>query len=77
MSFGIKGRWVYARYCDKGGEIVPDKAKNKANLAQDCIQDGVDVCFQKAALQAHNEYRARHRGGRPLAPDRAASAYIQ
>jgi hypothetical protein len=35
------------------------------------------VCFQRAALKAHNEFRARHRGGRPLVADPAASAYIQ
>ena len=76
VAFGIKGRWVYARYCSVAGNTgLP--ASYIENVKQDCVKDAVDVCFQAAALKAHNEKRARHRNGRPLAADPAASNHIQ
>lgn len=59
VSFGIKGRYVYARYCSQKGN-TGDKDNYIANVKKDCIKNGVDVCFEKAALDAHNEKRAKH-----------------
>jgi hypothetical protein len=76
VAFGIKGRWVYARYCSVQGN-QGGTAGFITNVKQDCVKDDVDVCFQAAALKAHNEKRARHKKGRPLAADPAASNHIQ
>lgn len=75
VAFGIKGRWVYARYCGVAGN-TGGTAGYLTNVAEDCLKDDIDVCFQRAALRAHNEKRARHRGGRPLAAHPAASRHI-
>jgi hypothetical protein len=75
VSFAIKGRWVYARYCSVEGNKTP-ATNYLTNVKEDCLKDDVDVCFQRAALKAHNQKRARHRGGRPLAADPAASNHI-
>ena len=76
VAFGVQGRWAYARYCRAAGNQAPT-SRYLTNVKQDCLKDDVDVCFQRAALRAHNEKRARHRGGRPLAADAAASNHIQ
>jgi len=75
-AFAIKGRWVYARYCSVEGN-TGTTAAFITNVKQDCVKDDVDVCFQRAAIKAHNEKRARHKGGTPLTADPAASNYIQ
>jgi hypothetical protein len=75
VAFGIKGRWVYARYCRVAGN-TGTTAGYLTNVEEDCLKDDIDVCFQRAALRAHNEKRARHRGGRPLAAHPAASRHI-
>ena len=75
VSFGIKGRWVYARYCTAEGNKGTVK-EWQSNVEEDCVKDDVDVCFQRAALRAHNEKRARHRGGRPLQAYPAASRHL-
>jgi hypothetical protein len=76
VAFGIRGRWVYAWYCEKEGN-QGDEEDYKKNVKKDCVKDGVDTCYLELALQAHNEKRARHRGGRPLEADLAASKHIQ
>lgn len=76
VAFGIRGRWVVAWYCSPQGN-KGDVEAYKKNVQKDCVKDGVDTCYLELALQAHNEKRARHRGGRPLAQDTAASKYIQ
>lgn len=75
VAFGIKGRWVYARYCSNAGN-TGGASNYRAEVEEDCLKDDIDVCFQRAALRAHNEKRARHRGGRPLQPHPAASRHI-
>jgi hypothetical protein len=76
VSFGIKGRFVAAWYCTvKGNMGTTDEYKK--NVAKDCVKEGVDTCYVEMALRAHNEKRAKHRGGRPLQADDAASAVIQ
>lgn len=76
VAFGIKGRWVTAWYCAVKGN-TGGAAGYKTNVKKDCVKDGVDLCYVELALQAHNEKRARHRGGRPLVADLAASKHIQ
>jgi hypothetical protein len=44
VAFGIKDRWVVARYCKVKGN-VDGVTGYKANIKQDCIKDEVDVCF--------------------------------
>lgn len=46
-------------------------------MKKDCIKDGRDVCFVEKALDAHNKYRSKHRGGEPLVEYSAASKFIQ
>lgn len=75
VAFGIRDRWVWVRYCKVKGNTGAEK-EYKANVKQDCIKDQIDVCFQRAALKAHNEKRTRHKGGTPLKHDNAASNYI-
>lgn len=76
VSFGIKGRFVAAWYCSVEGNNG-DAENYKKNVAKDCVKDGVDTCYVEMALRAHNEKRAKHRGGRPLERDDAASVVIQ
>ena len=44
VSFGIKGRWVYARYCTAEGNKGTVK-EWQSNVEEDCVKDDVDVCF--------------------------------
>jgi hypothetical protein len=65
-----------AWYCTVKGN-TGGAAGYKKNVKKDCVKDGVDLCYVEMALKAHNEKRARHRGGKPLVADLAASKYIQ
>jgi len=76
VAFGISDRYVFAWYCaPQGNTGAVDNWKK--NVKKDCVKDGVDTCYVEMALKAHNEKRARHRGGRPLEADAAASKAIQ
>lgn len=75
VAFGIKGRYVYARYCKVGGEYAEPK-KNIENIEEDCVKNEIDLCFERAALRAHNMKRAQHVGGRTLEAYPAASRHI-
>jgi hypothetical protein len=76
VAFAIKDRYVYARYCSTKGN-TGNTIKYKENVIEDCLKDDVDVCFQRNALEFHNEKRAKHRDSRPLAAYQDASNYIQ
>jgi len=59
VAFGIKGRYVYARFCSpRGNQGTNTDYRN--NVKKDCKKDGYDNCFMEAALKAHNEKRALH-----------------
>jgi uncharacterized protein YkwD len=64
VGFGVKDRVVYAWYCDAGN--TPDTtAAFKDNVftagnPKHCVDDTVNVCYNKKAILAHNDARARH-----------------
>jgi hypothetical protein len=78
VAFAIRDTHVVARFCDVAAPELTEAKKQEYlnNVKEDCIKDGHDVCFQSAALRAHNDKRARHRGGSPLLPYNEASKYL-
>jgi hypothetical protein len=70
VAFGVKSPWVVAWYCPGGNK--PDvgetgsAAAYKANVKKTCIENGVNVCYNKAALKAHNKKRLLHEDTPPL-----------
>jgi hypothetical protein len=80
VGFGVKGQVVYAWYCDAGN--TPDTtAAFKENVfpagnAQHCVDDTVNVCYNKKAILAHNDARARH-GSPDLTYDREIAKAAQ
>jgi len=80
VGFGVKGTSVYAWYCAAGN--TPDTpAAFKANVftagnAARCVDDTVNVCYNKKAILAHNDARARH-GSPDLTYDRAIAKAAQ
>jgi hypothetical protein len=80
VGFGVKDRVVYAWYCDAGN--TPDTtAAFKDNVfpagsPQHCIDDTVNVCYNKKAILAHNDARERH-GSPNLTYNRAIAKAAQ
>jgi hypothetical protein len=74
VGYGIRDNYVVAWYCEKPGNV---DGEYKDNVEQDCVKDGVDVCFAERALAATNEKRSRHKGAAPLAHWTYASKAIQ
>jgi uncharacterized protein YkwD len=97
VGFGIRGKYVIARYCDDnmsytkdiadtamyawpfspwptrtattGTNVFIGYAKIKANVGKICVKDGYNVCYNDAALKAHNDARASLEGYVPLKLD--------
>lgn len=80
VGFGVKDSIVYAWYCDAGN--TPDTtAAFKDNVfpagsPQHCIDDTVNVCYNKKAILAHNDARERH-GSPNLTYNRAIAKAAQ
>ena len=67
---------MVAWYCEtKGNAGTTDDYKE--NVVEDCLKGGIETCYAKRALIAHNEKRARHRGASALELYDAASKFIQ
>jgi hypothetical protein len=105
VGFGIRGKWVIARYCDDNMKYTKDIAYPsqhawpffpwpnrpaatatetfigfktiKKNIGKLCVIDGYNECYNKAALLAHNEARARLEGYVPLELDIEMAKVIQ
>jgi hypothetical protein len=80
VGFGVKDRLVYAWYCP-AGNTPETPAAFKANVfpagnPAHCIDDTVNVCYNKRAILAHNDARARH-GAPDLTYDRAIAKAAQ
>jgi hypothetical protein len=79
IAFGVRAPWVVAWYCDGGNTPRPGKAGSAAsyekNVARTCIVGGMNTCYNKLALKAHNDKRKMHEDTRALnANDDAAKA---
>lgn len=76
VAFGIKSPWVVAWYCPAGNTPAGADAY-KANVKKTCIEGGVNVCYNRSALKAHNAKRLLHDGTPALATYSAAARAIQ
>jgi hypothetical protein len=77
VAFGIKGPWVVAWYCPAGNKPAGNADAYKANVKRTCIENGVNVCYNRSALKAHNAKRLLHDDTPPLATYEAAAKAIQ
>ena len=81
VAFGVKSPWVVAWYCAKGNEPAVGQsgspAAYKENVKETCIENGMNVCYNQAALLAHNTKRALHQDTGPLSIYVEAAAAIQ
>jgi uncharacterized protein YkwD len=60
VGFGQKGKYVVAWYCEVQG-ATGDADNYKKNIEESCIQDnGVNKCYNVAALKANNKVRDAH-----------------
>jgi len=61
IAFGVKAPWVVAWYCKGGNTPRPgttgSAASSEKNVARTCIVEGMNVCYNKIALKAHNDKR--------------------
>ena len=82
VGFGVKDRVVYAWYCDAGNTPATATAFKDnvfaAGNRKHCVDDTVNVCYNKKAILAHNDAKARH-GSPALTYDReiTKSAHAQ
>lgn len=64
IAFGVRSPWVVAWYCKGGNKpAVGDTgsaASYRKNVARTCIVGGMNVCYNRLALNAHNDKRKRH-----------------
>jgi uncharacterized protein YkwD len=60
VGFGQKGKYVVAWYCEEQG-ATGDADNYKKNIEESCIQaNGVNKCYNDAALKANNKVRDEH-----------------
>jgi len=80
VGFGVKGKTVYAWYCPAGNTPETADAFKKnvftAGEASLCVDDKVNICYNKRAVLAHNDARKRH-GSPPLTYNRAIAKAAQ
>jgi len=80
IAFGVRSPWVVAWYCPGGNTPAPGTSGSGAayekNVARTCIVDGMNVCYNKLALQAHNDKRLNHENTPPMSTDFDAAKAI-
>jgi hypothetical protein len=58
VAFGVKSPWVVAWYCPKGNTPAVGEtgstAAYKKNVMNTCVKNGINTCYNKFALAAHN-----------------------
>jgi len=79
VAFGVKSPWVVAWYCPKGNTPAPGMTGSNAayelNVKNTCVIGGMNVCYNRLALKAHNLKRLNHKDTPPMgAYDAAAKA---
>jgi hypothetical protein len=79
VAFGVKSPWVVAWYCPKGNTPAVGEtgstAAYKKNVMNTCVKNGINTCYNKFALAAHNAKRLMHKDTPPMGPyDDAAKA---
>lgn len=81
VGFGVKSPWVVAWYCPKGNEPkVGDTGSTdayKKNVRKTCIENGMNICYNKFALKAHNDKRLLHKDTPPMETNVEAAKAIQ
>jgi hypothetical protein len=79
VAFGVKAPWVVAWYCPGGNLPRPGVTGSTAaydkNVKNTCVTEGMNVCYNKLALKAHNAKRLNHRA-QPLSTYPAAAKAI-
>lgn len=77
VGFGIRDDWVFAWYCEDAIPSAADEKDYEANILPLCIKDGYNECYNKMALEAHNQRRVEHKGYSELSLDVEISKAIQ
>ena len=64
VGFGVKSPWAIAWYCPKGNQPPVGETGSadtyKKNVKKTCIEKGMNVCYNKMAVKAHNDERLKH-----------------
>lgn len=72
--------WVVGYYCYAAPMVddhLLDISEIKKNVGQLCMVDGYNRCYNKRALERHNQWRESHSGFKPLVLDTGIAKAIQ
>jgi hypothetical protein len=72
VGFGIKGKWVFAWYCD----AKPNKGSFVENIGGHCIKSGVNKCINEKLSEETNKKRKSH-GAKGIPYDNDIAKAIQ